>query len=107
MTTTLPAGVDLAAVLDEVRADARAIEHAVHAGQLPALGLVSDTAVAAQIAWSRLEAERAPGGLPALLTADYDDNPGAFPRRMLGALWRSAQIHGAEALWGELTAVHR
>ena len=90
-----------------VVADAEAIEHALHAGHLTALGLASDAVVVAEIAWSVHEAQRLHQSLAALAAADYADNEVAYCRCYRAALWRSCQLHRAEHLYPTLTGGNR
>lgn len=89
-----------------VVADAYGIAHALHQRHLTDLGLRSDAAVVAEIAWSRSEAERLHTTVAALAAADYDDNAQAYCRCYLGALWRSCQLHRAEHLYPSLTSTN-
>lgn len=87
--------------------DAEAIEHALHAGALTALGLQSDAVVVAEIAWSMREANRLHTTVAALAAADYDDQPAVWALRYLPCLWRACQLHGAEYLYPTLTGAGR
>lgn len=90
-----------------VVADAEAIEHAIHAGGLTALGLQCDAVVVAEIAWSMREARRLHTTVAALAAADYEDEPAAWALRYLPCLWRACQLHGAEHLYPALTGTSR
>lgn len=90
-------------LLQAIRDDAGALEHAAHLGHLPNLTTAPDTDLVESIAWAHHAADALPGGLPGAVAADCEDNPGAFCLRMLDALWRSAQLHGAAQRWPELT----
>lgn len=93
--------------LAEIRADAGAIEHAMHEGRLTPRGIrLAGTEVVLEIAISNCQASGVPGGLPALVAADYADDPLAFCARMRTALCLSAQLHGATALLPMLTATN-
>ncbi len=76
-------------LLDLVRDDAEAIEHAIHTGLLPdpACPLMELAGIVAAV---RDQARLTPGGIPALCAADYCDEPALFPRRMNEALHRAA-----------------
>jgi hypothetical protein len=87
---------------EEIYADAEAIEHALHERLIADLGLLPDADVLRAIAIVAAQAAPLPGALGALVAADYADDPAAFARRMHAALWRAAQLHGAEALYPAL-----
>jgi hypothetical protein len=89
-------------LIEDIRIDAEAIEHALHDGILADLGLLPDAQVTAAIAAVASQARLLPGGLALLLAGDYFDDPGAFVRRMNNALYRAAQIRGSEDLYPQL-----
>jgi hypothetical protein len=90
-----------------IRDDAEAIEHAIHDGRLTPHGiLLAGTEVVLEIAESRAQGARTPGGLPTLVAADYADNPAAFCARMRTALALAAQLHHAPQLLPMLTATN-
>lgn len=82
--------------LDEIRADAEAIEHALCEGLLDPATDLPDADVIAAIAAVAREADLAPGGLAALFAEDYFRSPDAFCRRMHTALALAGRINHAE-----------
>jgi len=89
--------------LQVVRLDAEALEHAAHLGHLLNLASAPTADLVESIAWAHHVTDALPGGLSGAVAADYEDAPGPFCTRWLDALWRSAQLHHAEARWPELT----
>lgn len=96
-------------LIDDIRTSAEAIEHAMHEGRIAFLGLLPDSEVLRAMVLVAEQARPLPGGLGALMAADYAENPEGFCRRMHAALYRAAEMHRAVELYPQLvggTAVY-